>query len=423
MILPEKKVKQLVGHLFRHEAGKMAAVLTRLLGASHIDVAEDIVQDTLLKAMETWSFHGMPDQPQAWLYTVAKNKALDFIRSQKRHSLIHAELATLQNSGWALSASMNQLFLENEIQDSQLRMIFACCHPAISEESQIAMTLKILCGLSTSEIASAFLTSDETIQKRIARAKEKLRDQKIKLEVPSPEALPARLGTVLKTLYLLFNEGYYSSNNKTALREDLCEEAMRLTYLLIQHPQIKLPKVNALMALMCLQASRFPARTTSDGSTVLLEKQDRTLWNRELIQQGLTFLETAAAGNELSEYHIEASIASIHAKAFSFRETNWNQLLYLYKVLFEIKPEPIVAMNKAIALGYAHDPTDAIEELLNIKGLDDNHFYHTALGNFYQLARQKENALQSYSTALKLTRSSKDTELLQQKITDSERFP
>ncbi len=411
-----KEVKQTVGHLFRSEAGRMAAVLTRIVGINNIEVAEDIVQDTLLKAMETWSFHGVPGNPQAWLYKVAKNKSLDFIRSKKRHELTHTALAQVPDSGWALSASVNQMFFEYEIQDSQLRMIFACCHPAIPEESQIALTLKILCGLSTLEIASAFLISDETIQKRIFRAREKLRVQNNIFELPPTESLHPRLDTVLKTLYLLFNEGYHATNYETNIRFDLCEEAMRLLYLLIQSKDLRLPKVQALMALMCFQTSRFATRSNDEGETVLLEFQDRMRWNRELIQQGFSFLEQASRGDELSEYHIEASIASVHAKAISFEETDWIQLIYLYEVLLEIKPSPIIAMNKAIACGYANNPEKAIGELLAIKGLEENHFYQTALGNFHKLSGNKSEALTCYQAALVLTRSLSDKKVIERKI-------
>lgn len=412
------EVKHTVGHLFRHEAGRMAAVLYRMLGTANLEVAEDIVQDTLLKAMETWRYHGLPQNPQAWLYTVAKNKALDFVRSKKRHELIHSQLADVVHSGWALSASVNNLFLENEIQDSQLRMIFACCHPSLSEESQIALTLKILCGLSTLEIASAFLTSDETIQKRIFRAKEKLREQQVKLEVPHAEALPLRLDAVLRVIYLLFNEGYYSTNNENQVRLDLCEEAVRLNYLLLKSPSLQLPKLQALMALMCLQSSRFPSRQDKDGATVLLEDQDRSLWNQQLMNRGFLYLEEASRGEELSDYHIEASIAAVHTGAKTFQETNWNQLVKLYEVLYSMKPSPIIAMNKAIAKGYAQSPEKAIQELVEINGLKENQFYHSALGNFYHLNNDNLGALKSYKTALSLALSLNDSKILKKKISN-----
>ena len=411
-----ENVQQLAGHLFRHEAGKMAAVLTRLLGSDRLEAAEDIVQDTLVKAMETWRYNGIPDNPSAWLYTVAKNKALDFIRSRQRHEKIHSEIAKAIHSEWALPASVNKMFSPHEIEDSQLRMIFATCHSSIPEESQIALTLKILGGLSVKEIAHAFLTNEETIQKRIARAKDKLREEKISLEVPPPHLLADRIDAVLKVIYLLFNEGYHPSQSALKIREDLCEEAMRLTHFLIQNPASCLPKVLALMALMCLQAARFDSRSSSEGP-ITLELQDRSRWNQRLMNEGFRLLEQASAGDELSEYHVEAAIASVHMKAASFEETNWNQLLSLYDILQKLKPGPVVELNRAIALGYAQSFQEGLLALQNIQDLKDNHFYYAALGNFYNQIDQPHLALDSYQKAMTIAPSQTDRDFLQKKIT------
>jgi len=410
-----ENVQQLTGHLFRHEAGKMAAVLARILGSDRLEVAEDIVQDTLIKAMETWGFKGVPENPSGWLYAVAKNKALDFIRSRQRHEQIHSEIAKAIHSEWSLPSSVNGLFLESEIEDSQLRMMFAACHPSIQEESQIALTLKILGGLSVREIANAFLTNEETIQKRIARAKEKLRDEKISLEIPSPQFLSSRIDAVLKVLYLLFNEGYHPSQSDQLLREDLCEEAMRLTYLLIQNLVTRQPKVLALMALMCLQVSRFDARKCSDGF-ISLEQQDRSRWSKELMNKGFGLLEQASVGNELSEYHLEAAIAAVHMKAVSFADTNWNRLLILYDILAQLKPGPIIELNRAIAIGYAKSYREGLEELRKINELESNHFYHAALGNFFWLLKDRDHAERSYSNALSIATTSADKDFLRKKI-------
>jgi RNA polymerase sigma factor (sigma-70 family) len=226
----KRQVDQLLGHLFRHEAGKMAAVLTRYLGAEHFEVAQDLVQDTLLKAMETWPFHQIPDNPSAWLYRVARNRAIDFMRSQQ------SQAKSKKNYEQEAERIFQFAFEEDEVNDSVLRMMFACCHPSIPPESQIALTLKTLGGLSTSEIAHAFLTNEEAIAKRLYRAKEKIRNENILLEPPGMYELPMRLNSLLKVLYLLFNEGYYSHHSSAPIREDLCEEAMRLTFLLVQHP-------------------------------------------------------------------------------------------------------------------------------------------------------------------------------------------
>lgn len=413
--MSSQSINQLAGHLFRHEAGKMAAVLTRILGSDRLEVAEDIVQDTLIKAMEIWRFNGVPENPSAWLHTVAKNKALDYIRSRARHEQIHSEIARTIHSEWTLPSSVSLLFSEHEMEDSQLRMMFAACHPSIPEESQVALVLKVLCGLSAREIAVAFLTNEETIQKRIFRAKEKLREERINLEMPVQTFLSDRIEAVLKVLYLLFNEGYHPAESNAQTREDLCEESMRLVYLLIQNPVTRQPKVFALMALMCFQASRFDARSDSDGF-VSLEQQDRSLWNKALMDQGFSWLEQSSEGDELSEYHVEAAIAAVHMKASSFQETNWRQLLSLYDVLGTLKSGPIVALNRAIAIGYARSYSEGLEALKNITELSNNHYYHSATGNFFFLLKQHDKALEAYTKAMQLATAIVDKDFLQKKI-------
>lgn len=416
MELPDEKVQQLAGHLFRHEAGKMAAVLTRLLGFQNIELAEDIVQDALLKALNTWKYQGIPDNPSAWLYRTAKNKAIDLLRKQQVLKKIEGELAHELKSEWTLAPTVQQLFLENEIEDSQLRMIFACCHPAIPYESQIALTLKTLCGLSVNEIARGFLTTEETISKRLYRAKEKIRSEKIELEAPSEGMLSTRLDAVLHTLYLLFNEGYNSSHAEMLLRQDLCADAIRLCMLLTQQPKTNLPKVNALLALMCFQASRLDARQADDGSIILLKNQNRTLWNQELIARGQSYLNSAASGEELTDYHLEAAIAACHALAPTFEQTDWPQILNLYQLLSTIKPGPIVDLNKAIVTGYMQSPQRGIDELNKINGLENHYLYHTALGDFYLQAEDKQRATLCYQLALPLTTSNQEKQLIEQKM-------
>lgn len=414
--MPQQNVNQLVSHLFRHEAGKMTAVLTRLLGFGSFDIAQDIVQETLLKAMSVWGFKGIPDNPSAWLYTVAKRKAIDVIRQQRLHEHHEAAIGKALQSEWTLSPAVNQLFLENEIEDSQLRMIFACCHPAVPYESQLALTLKTLCGLSTAEIANAFFTNEETIGKRIYRAREKLRDEKINLEVPPPAILPSRLDAVLHTLYLLFNEGYNSSHPDELIRHDLCEEAIRLCLLLTKNPITAIPSVKALLALMCFQASRAEARITAAGAIVLLKDQDRKLWNKALIERGRFFLEASAEGDEFSEYHIEAMIASCHAESNTFDETDWNRIFQLYTILANLKRSPIIEMNKAIALGYAQSSEAGLEALTKIDGLDDHYLYHAARADFYATLHKNEFAIQAYERAWKLTSSKAEQALLKKKM-------
>jgi RNA polymerase sigma factor (sigma-70 family) len=412
----DQQVNNLIGHLFRHEAGKMAAVLTRLLGFNSLDLAEDIVQDTLLQAMSTWKFKGMPENPAAWLYTVAKRKAIDAIRQQKIHEQHHSEIGLALKSEWTLSPTVNQLFLSNEIEDSQLRMIFACCHPSIPYESQLALTLKTLCGLSIAEIANSFLTNTETITKRLYRAREKIREEKITLEAPVPANLPGRLDAVLHSLYLLFNEGYNSSHPDELIRHDLCAEAIRLCLLLVNNTITTVPKAKALLALMCFQASRAEARIHTDGSIILLKDQDRSLWSQPLIEKGKYYLENAAEGDTFTEYHIEAAIAGCHARAKSFNETDWGQIHQLYSILSAIRPSPIVELNKAIAIGYADSPVAGLAALQDIQDLQHHYLYHSAIGDFHAQLGNTEQARRSYDIALGLTASNAEKKLLQLKI-------
>jgi RNA polymerase sigma-70 factor (ECF subfamily) len=310
--------------------------------------------------------------------------------------------------------------LENEIQDSQLRMMFACCHPAIVEESQIAFTLKTLCGLNTSEIARAFLTNDETINKRIYRAKEKIRQEKIELNEPQGEELSERLDAVLKSLYLLFNEGYNSSQPDHLIREDLCQEAMRLVYILTTHRSTNISRTNALMSLMCFQASRLQARLDDKGNIILLKYQDRSKWFKPLIKKGIAYLEIATESFDPSVYHLEAAIASLHAVARSFEQTDWKSIYDLYETLYKMQPAPIVALNKAIASAYAMNKQNALQQLLQIKGLEKYYLYHTSVGEIYFELQNKEMAKKFYETALKLTTSKQEQNLLRDKIRNCE---
>lgn len=414
--MAEQNVNQLVGHLFRHESGKMAAVLTRIVGLQNLDLAQDLVQDTLLKAINTWRIKGIPENPSAWLYTVAKRKALDAIRQKKIHTEIEQDLAKAFQSEWTLAPAVKQLFFDHEIEDSQLRMMFACCHPSIPYESQIALTLKTLCGLSISEIAHSFLTNDETITKRLYRAREKIREEKIDLEIPSPQTLVSRLEAVQHTIYLLFTEGYSSSHPDHLIRHDLCEEAMRLCLLLTKKQLTDVPSVRALMALMCFQVSRFDARLDDAGNIILLQFQNRERWHKPLIEKGNEYINSSASGNAFSEYHLEAAIAACHANAPTYESTNWKRILMLYELLSTIKNDPIVELNKAIALGMAESPQQGLEKLMTVKGLENNSIYHASMGIFFQQLGKSSEAKREYQLALELTKSKSEIELLQSKI-------
>jgi RNA polymerase sigma factor (sigma-70 family) len=414
----EKKVDELIGHLFRQEAGRMASVLTRLLGFSRIEIVEDIVQDTLVKAMTIWKFKGIPENPSAWLYTVAKRQAIDVLRQERVRDGINSELSAVLKSEYSLVPTVNHFFLDTEIGDSELRMIFACCHPAIPYDAQVALTLKTLCGLSVSEIARSFFTTEETITKRLYRAKEKIQTEKISLDVPVGPSLISRMESVLHTLYLLFNEGYNSSHADYLIRQDLCMEAMRLAIILTSHATTSTSEANALVALMSLQVSRENARQSSDGSIVLMEHQDRTLWNRQLIEIGLQYLDRATENSSVSEYHLEAAIAALHAIAPTFKETNWEKIHFLYEALLRIKPGPVVELNKAIALGYSTSADRGLKALLSIEGLGQSYLYHAALGNFYEQVGEDAISREHYQVAISLTNSTAEKNLMLKKYNE-----
>lgn len=410
------ETQKLVDHLFRREAGKMVAVLTRLFGLPHAQLAQDIVQETLLAALDAWKLGAIPDNPRAWLYRVAKNRTLDQLRRQRNwQQNIAPHIAAALDDESAVGHHIDELFLDHEIDDSQLRMLFACCHPALAPEGQIALMLKTLCGLSVAEIAAAFLTGKDTIEKRLYRTREKIRAENIALEVPSGADLAPRLGGVLKTVYLLFSEGYHSASSDAMIRRELCEEAVRLAELLAGHPVTGMPQTRALLSLLYFQASRFDARLDAEGQIVLLEHQDRSRWDQRLIARGFAELDHSAAGSELSEYHLEAAIASYHARAESVEKTNWRAIYHLYQLLWQRRPDAVVAFNRAIATGFANGPQSGLDALLAVGGMAGNHFYHVALGDFYGKLGQVEQAREAYTRALSLATLPKDRQLIEQK--------
>ena len=405
----------LVDHLFRQESGKMVAVLTRLFGFPNVEYAEDIVQDTLLKALEAWGA-SIPANPQAWLYKVAKNQAVDVIRKQQLKYRVDADLAIRFTSEYTLVPAVDELFLDGEIADSQLRMMFACCHPVLSQEAQISLILRTLCGLSCKEIASAFLTREDTVSKRLFRTREKIRSERIALDYPDGGNLNERLDVVLKTLYLLFSEGYNSTCHENLIREELCEEAMRLVLLLTGNERTNLPRVNALLALMCFQVARFDARLDEKGLIILLKDQDRSKWNKFLISKGNEFLDVSANGTIVSNYHLEAAIASIHANALCYEATDWNVLLRLYDQLLQQSMNPIVALNRCLVIGELAGNDVAIAELTKLESLRRNHHYQAALGELLLNSGDHEEARRAFETALELAPSATETELIKRKL-------
>jgi RNA polymerase sigma factor (sigma-70 family) len=408
-------VQPLVENLFRRESGKLTSALTRFFGTKHLELAEDVVQETLIKAMHEWPFKGIPDNPVAWLHRVARNGVIDRLRRDVRGLELLKENATLLRSEWTLSATVNQELNEEAVADDQLRMLFACCHPTLPPEQQVALALKTLCGFSVSEIARAFVTNEETINKRLYRAREAFRELG-RLEIPSTQALPARLEHVLSTIYLLFNEGYNSSSHNDLIREDLIEEALRLCHMLTQLAVTDQPRVHALLALMLFHTSRSAARLDADGAIVLLPDQDRTLWDRPLITLGNWHLNRAAEGQHFTEQHIEAAIAALHANANDHACTDWNGIVGLYDQLLRMKPSSIVAFNRAIAVAEAQGAPAGLAALRSVDDLGGNHLYHAALGDLLQRSGDRIGAKNAFVQALALVCSPAETALLRKKL-------
>ena len=402
--------QELIPHLFRTEFRKITAVLCKHFGIEHIGIAEDIASDTFLLAVETWTYKGLPANPTAWLYTVAKNKA----KNSLHRSRIFSEKLVTEIKRTSSETEQPEINLsEQNIIDSQLQMLFAICHPSIPPDAQIGLALRILCGFGINEIATAFLTSNETINKRLFRAKEKLRAEKVKIKPPDKSEINRRLEPVLTTLYLLFSEGYYSESDDIILREDLCEEAMRLTSMLIENEETNHPKVNALYSLMCFHASRFAARKNERGEMILYHDQDESLWNQELIIKGIYFLHEAAKGSEVSKYHVEASIAYWHTIKSDTKE-KWENILQLYNKLLQIEYSPIAALNRTYALSKANGKHEAIIEAEKLN-LVSNHFYFTLLGELYtdiNVDKAKEN----FQRALSMAKTQTDKQTIQKKI-------
>jgi RNA polymerase sigma factor (sigma-70 family) len=402
--------QELIPHLFRTEFSRIAAVLVKHLGIGNMEIAEDITSETFLSALETWTYKGIPENPTAWLYVVAKNKAKNYLT--RNHLFQQKIIPVIKNTDTVIADDDIDLS-EKNITDSQLQMIFAICHPSIPAESQIGLALRILCGFGIDEIANAFLTNKETVNKRLFRAREKLRSENIRVELPSDAALQGRMDAVLLTLYLLFNEGYYSESHDVILREDLCFEAMRLVKLLIDNESTNLPAANALLALMCFHASRFPARKNERGEIILYEDQDESLWDRELIARGVYYLHKGSTGSKISRYHLEANIAYWHTIKEDTPE-KWDNILQLYNHLLMLEYSPIAALNRTYVLSKVKGKEAAIIEAEKLK-LDDNHYYFTLLGELFT-GIDEVKAKQHFEKAMLLAKNNSDKQLIEKKL-------
>ena len=416
--LPE--IKPVIDHLFRHESGKLVAILTRIFGTHQIDMAEDVVQDSLVEAMDHWQYNGVPDNPSAWLFRVAKNKALNILNREKykREYVreISYNLQAEEKAGVVLDS-----FSKQAIEDDQLRMIFTCCHPAISPDSQIALALKTLCGFSIPEIARAFLTTDENINKRLVRARQSIRDARIPFEIPQKQELDKRLNTVLETIYLLFNEGYSASKGDDIIRYELCEEAIRLAQIVLSNNSFQRKEnVHALLALMFLNASRFKARQDSDGNLLTMAEQDRSLWNEQMRGVGLFHLRQASKNESIGIYHILAAISAQYSIASDYESTDWRSILSLYDSLKQLDSSPVVLLNRAIVISKVHGTKEALAELQKIgdnPSLKNYYLFYSTQAEFFVQAKEFRQAIVSFERAIQLAPLQSEKELLRKKLT------
>lgn len=402
---PAADVSNLTDHLFRQEASKLVAVLTNIFGIERLQLAEDVVQEAMVRALQTWPYYGVPKNPAAWLMQAARNLALDTIRREKSfHEKQSQIIAHIEQWPGEAEGGSSPAF-ENEIKDDRLRMMFVCCHPLISREDQVALALKTLCGFNPAEIAKAFLTTEAAVAKRLTRAKQRIRETGIRFEIPEGEELTRRLDAVLQSLYLLFNEGYKASRGDSLVREDLCREAIQLTSALAEHPAGNRPRTHALLALMLLNAARIPSRLDGEGNLLRLQDQDRSRWHQPLISRGMFHLAQSAAGDELSEYHLQAGIAAVHCTASDYAATDWRQILELYDRLVEFDDSPVVALNRAVALAEVHGAQAGIEAvgaIQNLQSLESYYLLHAVLGEFELRLNHTRAAAEHFRKALQL---------------------
>ncbi len=395
----------LVEHFFRHETGRLHGALVRLLGVHNLSLAEDVAQEALLRALRTWSMGGVPANPSAWITRVAMNLAKDALRHQRMSNAKEPAIITHLEQTFATPAVAWET--AQEIRDDALRLMFVCCHPSVAPDAQVVLALKVLCGFSTGEIARAFLTSEAAIEKQLTRTKQRIQAAGLGFELPEGEDLTPRLDGVLAALYLLFNEGYKASAGERLLREELCQEAVRLTSLLLTHPAGRTPRTHALLALMLLTAARFPARLDDQGDLLRLDDQDRSKWDQSLIERGLAQLIHAAQGGELSEYHLQAGIAAIHCTAADYGSTDWGRILRHYDELNRLRPSPLIALNRAVAVAHLQGPQAglaAVAEIPQRDRLESHYLLHAVVGELQWRQKNHREAAESFRQALRLAR-------------------
>lgn len=409
-------------HFFRHETGRLHGALIRLLGVQNIALAEDIAQEALLRALRTWSMGGIPANPSAWITRVAMNLAKDALRHRKMSAgkepaiITHIE-QTLPSPAVAVEAT-------HAIRDDALRLMFVCCHPAIAPDAQVVLALKVLCGFGTGEIARAFFSSEAAIEKQLTRTKQRIQESNIAFELPEGGDLAPRLDGVLAAIYLLFNEGYKASSGERLLREDLCSEAIRLCTLLLSHPAGRMPRSHALLALMLLTSARFPARVDEHGGLLRLDEQDRSKWDSRLIGEGLRQLMEAAAGDEISEYHLQAGIAALHCTARDPASTDWARILAHYDLLVKLRPSPLVELNRAVAVAHVRGPQaglDVIAALAVNERFEAHYLLHAVSGELHTRLHNHAAAAASYRRALELAQVGPEQAHLARKLERAEK--
>lgn len=411
-------VEQSVDHLFRRHAGRMVSVLTRIFGFEKLDLIEDAVQDALVTALRKWPYTGMPDNPTAWLIQVSKNRVLDHLRANKKFQTTEEDLETVSN---AIAADAEEVYFSNEVSEDQLRMIFACCHPVISPDSQVALTLKTVCGFNIPEIARAFLSTDYSIAKLISRAKQRLRLHGVRLGMPLPGELKERLESVLKVLYLMFNEGYTASAGDELIRKDLCFEAIRFGESLAKHPVTTSPEVHALATLFLAQAARFSTRCDNTGELLLLSEQDRSLWDRQMMDRALQHFRLSASGEMLSDYHLEAEIAVSHTFAKDYASTDWRNILECYDALQKRRFSPVVELNRIVVLAEIEGAESGLVELENFRqnyDLNGSYLLDLTEAHFLSETGAHKQAVESYTKALNLTENRSIRRFLEKKINE-----
>jgi RNA polymerase sigma-70 factor (ECF subfamily) len=407
-------VSEVVENLFRHEGARMVATLTRVFGVDNLGLAEDVVQEALIRALQTWPYHGVPDNPAAWIMRASRNLALDQVRRGRRfREKMPAIVAALGGDGADGAAG------GHEVPDDRLRMLFVCCHPAIPAESQVALALKVLGGFSAAEIASAFLATEAAIAKRLTRARHQLREAGVSFAIPEGPELSERLGSVLRSLYLLFNEGYKASSGDRLVREDICREAIRLTGLLAAHPAGDRPPAHALLALMLLNAARLPARLDAGGGLLLLREQDRSRWDQAMIARGMFHLARSATGDSAGEYHLQAAIAACHCAAPGYEATDWRKILALYDRLAALDPSPVVALNRAVAVAEVRGPQAGLDALAGVAGsgaLGQYCHFHAVLGELEARLSHAPEASVHFRRALELAATGSERAFLADRL-------